>query len=257
VQPTSDQFRALARSSPWRWRTLRFRVRWNGRDTEPVRAWVRRPDALRVEGLDGTVLDAGRQGPVGWAPLTSVGAGPAPAGETPPEDTPELGPDGLVWRRPFEARMAADPMYQNYFWVAVLDPVELADSPWDDDPAAVPVLVDDVRGVDHHGRPAWEALLRPAPSYDPRCDCCALLFSAVSDDRLAESGGPTLLAQQPDFRYADAHRVRLDVGTGVCVLTEEVGGSRSGSGHDLEIEAVDEPMADELFRPRPEPWRRR
>ena len=41
--------------------------------------------------------------------------------------------------------------------------------------------------------------------------------------------------------------MRLDVGTGVCVLTEEVGGLTPGAGHDLRIEAVDEPMDDDLF----------
>jgi hypothetical protein len=33
------------------------------------------------------------------------------------------------------------------------------------------------------------------------------------------------------------------------VSTEEVGGRAPGRGHDLRIEAVDEPMADHLFRP--------
>jgi hypothetical protein len=41
--------------------------------------------------------------------------------------------------------------------------------------------------------------------------------------------------------------VRLDVETGVCVLTEEIGGPTPGKGHDLRIEAVDEPMDDGLF----------
>ncbi|MPY80421.1 MAG: hypothetical protein GEV04_18580 [Actinophytocola sp.] len=74
------------------------------------------------------------------------------------------------------------------------------------------------------------------------------MFSRESEDREAEAGGPTLRGRDPSLRYADAHRVRLDVGTGVCVYTEEIGGSRAGSGHDLCIEAVDEPMPDYLFR---------
>jgi hypothetical protein len=41
--------------------------------------------------------------------------------------------------------------------------------------------------------------------------------------------------------------VRLDVQTGVCVLTEAIGGDVSGRGHDVRIEAVDEPLADALF----------
>jgi hypothetical protein len=47
--------------------------------------------------------------------------------------------------------------------------------------------------------------------------------------------------------YPEAYRVRLDVGTGVCVSTEEIGGLTPGRGHDLRIEAVDEPMDDALF----------
>ena len=57
--------------------------------------------------------------------------------------------------------------------------------------------------------------------------------------------------------YPDAFRVRLDVQTGVCVLTAEIGGLRPGTGHDVRIEAVDEPMDDALFTaPRRRPFRR-
>jgi hypothetical protein len=260
VQPTARQFRDLARSSPWRWRTLRFRLRRRGSDTVSLRAWVRRPDSVRVEELDGTLLEAGRWEPVAPAPLavTATRPGRGPAEETRPDDDPEFGPDGLVRRRPFARNTAEEPMYRDYFWVAMLDPVELADPPWHDDPEAVPVLVDQVREVEHHGRRAWEALLRPTPAYDPRCDCCALLFSAESEARTADAGGLMLRAQQPELRYADAHRVRLDVETAVCVYTEEVGGSRPGIGHEVVIEAVDEPMSGELFRAPPHRrwWRR-
>ena len=97
--------------------------------------------------------------------------------------------------------------------------------------------------VEHGGRSAWEAFVRTTPVYEPRCGCCPLLRTrAVA---LVEFEG------RPDHllrAYAEAFRVRLDVGTGVCVLTEEIGGQRPGYGHDLRIEAVDEPMDDELFR---------
>ena len=54
--PSVDAFAALARSSPWRWSTLRFtegRVRPDARDG--LRAWLRRPDAVRVETLGGAL----------------------------------------------------------------------------------------------------------------------------------------------------------------------------------------------------------
>lgn len=58
--PSADDVAALARSSPWRWTTLRFTVVWP-RDpwrTTPVRAWLRRPDRLRVETVDDPMDDA-------------------------------------------------------------------------------------------------------------------------------------------------------------------------------------------------------
>ncbi len=42
-------------------------------------------------------------------------------------------------------------------------------------------------------------------------------------------------------------RVRLDVQTGVCVLADDP--EALGTGHDLRIDAVDEPMGDALFGP--------
>ncbi len=51
--------------------------------------------------------------------------------------------------------------------------------------------------------------------------------------------------------YPDADRVRLDTSTGICVLTEAIGGSTPGSGHELRIEAVDTPMPDNLFHSTP------
>ena len=45
--------------------------------------------------------------------------------------------------------------------------------------------------------------------------------------------------------YPEAYLVRLDVQTAVCVLTSAPDGR--APGHDLRIEAVDEPMDDALF----------
>lgn len=47
--------------------------------------------------------------------------------------------------------------------------------------------------------------------------------------------------------FVNAHRVRLDVATGVCVGSEQLGGSRDGAGHDVAIEAVDERLREQLF----------
>jgi hypothetical protein len=147
----------------------------------------------------------------------------------------DLRPDGLVAERP--AALGYDaPFYTNYFWVALLDPVELSSG----------LEFDAVRVVEHAGRPAWEAVVWPTAGYEPRCGCCSLLRTREVDE--------LEYADQPEHVlpvYPDAYVVRLDVGTGVCVSTEEVGGLSPGEGHDVRIEAVDELMGDDLFRTPP------
>jgi hypothetical protein len=61
--PDADDFRALARASRERWTTLRFteRRRRGWAWSEPVHAWLRRPDLLRVEDSSGRLLDVIRQ----------------------------------------------------------------------------------------------------------------------------------------------------------------------------------------------------
>ncbi|MHB1713097.1 MAG: hypothetical protein ACYCV7_17205, partial [Acidimicrobiales bacterium] len=228
MELTAERFRALARSSPWRWRTLRFTVSWQGHPsvsaTTPVRGWLARPDALRVETLDGTLLVASDKPPRpgSHAMLTTRGGrvlrDPPPAIEV----APVSDAGGLVVERPADARYD-DPMYQSYQWVAMLDPVELADGA---DPllpygTAVdpPVILDELVEVDHGGRPAWQARCRPSATYCPRCSCCPLLASPQSD-ALDSPGMPA------GFVFAEAHRVRLDPQTGVCVASEELGGTR-------------------------------
>lgn len=248
VDLSVERVRRLARSSPWRWHTLRFVTRWSGfPDGGPgsragVRAWVRRPGLLRVEALDGRVLMARREERSQAVAMLFATGGAGRGRALPPlpratDVTPVYDADGLVEVRP-DGVDADDPMYQSYDWVAMLDPVELAEG----------VALDEVREVGHHGRVAWEALARPGPGYDPRCSCCPLLLCEESERLEAEGGGPTMREAEPDLVFAEAHRVRLDVATGVCVLTEEIGGSHAGRGHEVEIEAVDEPMADELFQ---------
>jgi len=210
--PDADDFRVLARSSPERWTTLRFTER-RRRDrtwSEPVRAWLRRPDRMRVEDAAGRLLDV------------------------------VIGTDG-----------ADDPMWQDYRWVAELQPAELTDGrdPGTGRPAGPALEVESLREVEHAGRPAWEALVVPTAHYEPRCGCCPLLRSRRVDE--LEWGSV------PDgVEYPSAHLVRLDVGTGVCVWAEVLNGTYAGDTHDLRIEAVDESMDDDLFpqvRRRPSP----
>jgi hypothetical protein len=248
--PTVDRFRALARSSPWRWSTLRYteqRPDWVPPDEGPVRVLIRRPKYARVERLDGTLLRVLAEEPRTVTPLSRGGDAEPLVVPGASDAVVDLDADGLVRRRPDRWELDTDDaMVGNYYQVAVLDPVELADG-HDGGPGAT---IEAVRAVDHHGREAWEAILRPTAVYDPRCPCCPLLLS-----ELIEDDGLGLRADDPGFVYPDAHRLRLDVGTGVCVANEQLGGSRAGTGHEITIEAVDEPMGDELFPP-PEPARR-
>ena len=166
--PSADAFAALARSSPWRWTTLRFTVRWPRHPwrTEPVRAWLRRPDRLRVETLDGELVQVVRErgtqvgllGPGGGRTVTLPWPADGPA--------PVARPDGLVAVRPDGLSYDA-PMYQSYDWVAMLDPVELAGGrdPGAGTSAGAPGLeVDVVTEVEHSGRPVWEAYVRMTPA---------------------------------------------------------------------------------------------
>jgi hypothetical protein len=214
VDPTPERFRRLARSAPYRWSTLLFEGTWGAR-VEPHRVRVERPDRVRAETLTGAVLFDGRQGSApSTAVLTCDGSHHPhqPAGARSGARRRRL---VVGERQPWNDGPEV-PFWQDYRFVAVLDPYELS--------AGVEVV--DVAAVDHAGRPAWEAVLRPTPAYEPRCACCPLMRSRDTD--LMEG-----LVPLP--AYADEHRIRLDVGTGVCVLSREVGGPADGQGHDLAL----------------------
>jgi hypothetical protein len=253
-RPSAADFAALARSSPWRWQTLRFTACWPGDRwrTQRLRAWLRRPDRLRVETLHGELVQVVEESRVKGAHRTAGGdwqPSMQPWWTDAGAPEPQLRADGLVTARAdrFASGVCYDaPMYRDYFWVAMLDPVELADGHSPDADGSLPgTEIDTVTEVDHYERPAWEAIVRPTPAYEPRCTCCALLRSREVDIAEAESGaGYDIVLDE----YPHAYRVRLDTATGVCVLTEAIGGTTADTGHELQIEAVDTPMPDNLFR---------
>ena len=214
MDPTPERFQRLARSAPFRWRSLLLVGTWGPR-VERLRIRVEQPDFLRVEHPDGAVLFDGRQGSLGSGAVLTADGNHVPY--VPSLPALALDDDGLATttRQPCNDGPEL-PMWQDYRFVAVLDPYELSEG--------VDVL--EVRAVEQHGRPAWEALLRPGEEYDPRCACCPLMRTRWTD--LAEGFDPLPA-------YAELHRVRLDVATGVCVSAREVGGPSDGSGHDLAI----------------------
>lgn len=222
VEPTVDTFRALARSSPWRWRTLNF----TRRDAKgEVEAWLRRPGELVVRPVDGLqeyVTGVPYASSTVHATLRDVAGIPEPAG-------PTFRSDGLVAERPegyhFEH---GDPMWQDYTWTAMLDPEELSHH----------VDVEGVTGGELRGREVWRARLRPQEGYEPRCGCCALLWSDVSAS--GEYGDePERLARFRAEGFPEAFDVAIDVQTGVLVALEPVGRDPHDSAFAVEIHEVD------------------
>lgn len=216
-------FRNLCRSSPWKWQSLRFEYRETSEaGASPVRAWLRRPGALRLETLDGTLLHSttgindSRDGLYISATRRSW---LLPAHLV----TPIYDDAGLVRRRPEAAY--GEPSFGNSRLAAALDPVELAGNapvPMEFPRANAVELLELVREVEHEGRPALETVVTPNPGYrplDPESPLC----------------GP------------GRTRIRIDTGTGVCVACEALDEGPDAPGHLIRILAVEEYMLDDLF----------
>lgn len=271
--PTADDVRALARSSPWRFRTLHWthRSELTGDRGREVEAWLQRPGHLTVR--VGTEVGVEEGVPYGtsvglaWpdlqeTPDPAASPGLAPEGpdagdgegataaaraacasgasgasgadvETP---SPLLRPDGLVAERPEGYHLEhGDPMWQSYLWTAMLDPEELSHD----------VVLTDVHADDRLGRPTWWATARPLPGYEPRCGCCPLLLGQVSveleygpfEDGAGMRGWETRWDDLPT-----AYLVGLDVQTGIVVDVTPLDGS-GGTRLTNDIHAVDSSLA--------------
>jgi hypothetical protein len=235
MQPTVDDFRALARSSPWRWTTLHFT---RHSEVGEVEAWVRRPGDLLVRTAGGhDEYVSGVPYATSRVMIVATPEGTERVERWPePEWDPVLRPDGLVAERPegyaFEH---GDPMWENYTWTAMLDPDELSHH----------VAVDDVRSEIRDGRTTWAARVRAVEGYDPRCGCCPLLWSEISV-RAEYAGEEERLATFAAQGYPDAYDVALDVQTGVVVSLGPVGGGRTDLGFSLEIHGADQDL-DAVF----------
>lgn len=216
MQLTEDSFRALARSSPWRFTRLHFVA--NGLHPGETEAWLERPGRLKVvyDGTEREIVEDRRESTrvIGFARLES---GEMPAsypdlGEIvtrlqvrlPHEVEPPLRSDGLVAERP-DGVAYDDPMWQSYRWVAALDPWELSDG----------TEITDLREKVLDGRRTWWASMRPVEGYEPRCGCCPLLPNPISD---AFEGIPERAS------YPSSYTVGLDVATGVVTSLDALGG---------------------------------
>lgn len=232
VQLTEDSFRALARSSPWRFSSLHFTRRAPAPPSGTVEAWLRRPGWLRVVLPDGSErIETGVPYSSSSFTVTARADGEVEAAPTDPATPGDAGPayrpDGLVERRPDRwAFEHAEPMFENYLWVAMLDPAELAEG----------VVLSDLRADVVSGRPVWRARAAAVDGYDPLCSCCPLLWSQVSDD-LEYGEGPR---RPVHGGYPEAYEVALDVQTGVAASLRPVGGSRPDGWFEVEIHGVDQ-----------------
>ena len=247
-RPTPEMFRGLARSSPWRWRALSFELR---------RRPLHGPDHVVLGRLvRGVGLDVALPAGEGHGPETTGGTfgwcawdgRSATSDSMRPWEVPvEVDADGFIVRRPADHR-ADDPMWQDYQFVAMLDPVELADGtsrrpgPGSHADTVRPPALDVVRldMTSRLGRETWWAEVSPREEYDPRCSCCPLLFGKVSTDLLVREGGPAALGDGPLPVFATAYLVALDVQTGVCVHVEHLDGDHVGRGFSLDLLGVDD-----------------
>ncbi|USQ79291.1 hypothetical protein NF556_17015 [Ornithinimicrobium faecis] len=129
-----------------------------------------------------------------------------------------------------------DPMWQNYRWVAMLDPVELSHG----------VEVREVHARERFGRLTLTATCRALPEtregafdgYEPRCSCCPLLFGAVSQALEFATGDHRAPSQEEVAGYPSAYWVSLDVQTGVVVDVEPQDGDQSRTAFTNEIHEV-------------------
>ncbi|MBP2411627.1 hypothetical protein JOF48_000426 [Arthrobacter stackebrandtii] len=243
---TPDAFRHIARSSPWRWDTVRFELHRkfpNAPDGGPGRSWVpsagsgagpggglpdlalncwvRRPGALRVETLEGKLLASTTKINESRDSLF-ISGNRKPWLLQPSLVNPVKDEDGYVVRRP-EARYG-EPAYGTGRASACLDPVELAgDRPVPlEAPFANVAEIEDIAAVTHHGRPAIEAVLTPNPSYRPLFPDAPLLFPGRT-------------------------AIRLDLETSICVASQSLEGETAGAGHWMALLGINEYMLDDLF----------
>jgi len=216
-----DAFHALARSSPWRWRSLHLRSRDDGAP-EGVEAWIARPDWMLVRAASGgdRVVKETLRLPV----VAYFSEDPDFVPPPPPEPrwamdvAPTYRDDGLVAERPQDWSVQYDdPLHGSYTWVAMLDPQELSHH----------VSVTELESSVRHGRETWWATVRAQEGYEARCaDCCDLLLGGVE-------------------RGLD-HVIGLDVHTGVLVSLSMPQQQARQRFIDNEILAVD----DDVVLPR-------
>lgn len=225
MEITDGRWRALARSSPWRWRSVH--LTWHhALDDEDAVAWLRDRTDLRVEHA-GRVDVAHHEQPAMMPPR------PLPRAH---EIAPVLDADGDWSRDPATGHeVRGDPP------VLLPDPYERLG--W---PTVRPVpgtVLADLRETERRGRRTWWAQVTPTWAYDPRCSCCPLLRGEVTEWLESSGEGPA----SPFTDHPQGYEVALDVETGICVAARPIGPASPFAGHDVTIHEVDGTYPDEMF----------
>ena len=233
--PTPQQWRALARSSPWLWRRAHFLLR---RDAdEQVEAWLDRRVGLRTEHGGVVVTSDFERRSSAWFGWDENGR-PASGTTVEPvawEVAVERDDDGLLRHRPDDYPQAEDLLWRDYRFVAMLDPVELADP--DQSASGPATLIEQVTMTVRRDRETWWAELSEADGYDPRCTCCALLDGARAARLQADEGGHVAASTQP---LPSRWRVGLDRATGIVVSLTPLDGVSLAGGFEVDLLDVEE-----------------
>ena len=139
-----------------------------------------------------------------------------------------------------------DQVTRHHRWVAMLDPVELADGSGQR-PGSATVL-SDLHAGDRHGRLTWWAVVREGPGYDPRCTCCALLDGPLADCLDTDEGGSRARGAPPPDDLPTRWSVGLDRATGIVVSLQPLDGTSLAGGFEVRLHGVDEDLDPGRFR---------
>ncbi len=196
-----------------------------------MEAWLVRPWQLWVRDLEAE--GTGRALRFEGSPPYDTSAWATRPRTPPTAINPVSRPDGLVLERPSPMDVDYDdPMWRDFTWVAMLDPVELAAG----------VDVDQVQAVTVRGRPTWMAECTPTPAYQARCPgCCDLLDTGVAREAAGGDGGQAGDGADLPIGLPTSYLVGLDVQTGIVVDLAPLGGtSGHGTAFTTRIHAVDQ-----------------
>ncbi|MFT3861835.1 hypothetical protein [Micropruina sp.] len=143
-----------------------------------------------------------------------------------------LAPTERQWRA-----LARSSPWQDYRWVAMLDPVELADGSAERPGPAT--LLSELAAGQRHGRLTWWAVVHQGRGYDPRCTCCPLLEGQLADRLYRGEGGPWAQDLPRPADLPTRWLIGLDRATGIVVSLTPLDGRSVAGSFEVVFFAVD------------------